>query len=117
MRIWRILFGLALVGYVYMGVHPLPELPLLPARSDLVAHALINVALAVLAVFAFTPSRALGVALVGVAALGVAIEWLQGFVPGRTPSFEDALANAAGVLAVAVVFGAWRRSAGPRPHN
>jgi VanZ family protein len=112
MRTWRLLFGLAVLADLFASLRPLPSLPL-PAGSDLVAHALVNGALTLLAHKAFASNRAFRSALVGIAALGGAIEILQGFAPGRQPSLEDFGANLAGVALAGFALSALRRRARP----
>ena len=53
-------------------------------------------------------------------ALGMLLELVQAFVPGRTCSVADELANIAGVVAGLLMIGVWRvvrtaRSGNPRP--
>ncbi len=104
-RTWRLAFAASLLLVAWLSLRPMPNLDL-PARSDLGAHLVLHAGLAVLAILSNADARRRRIALAGVLAFGVALELLQGLVPGRHPSMSDVVANAAGVGIAAF---AWRR--------
>jgi VanZ family protein len=76
---------------------PLPVAP--PPGGDLVAHFLLFGTMAFGAVgFSRRPGQLASLALATVA-LGIALEYAQGFVPTRYTETADAVANGAGALA------------------
>jgi VanZ family protein len=81
--------------------------------SDKLTHFLAFYLIALLAA-ASLPSRRLWLTAACVVILGLALEFLQGFV-GREPSINDALFNIAGITMALVPFAAARLAQG-RPH-
>lgn len=82
-------------------VPPLPEVP----DGDKFGHCLAYAALAAIAVQLFAGARTLVRVAVLLVLYGIAMEFLQGLTPNRTPDPLDALANSIGVLiGMAVVF-------------
>jgi VanZ family protein len=70
-----------------------------PPGSDLVAHFFLFGMMAFAAVgFSRRPGQLAGLALATVA-LGIALEYAQGFVPSRSSEIADAVANGVGTLA------------------
>ncbi len=65
---WRLIFGIALLAYLYVGVQP-HSAPPPPGNADLFYHALMNTVLAGLAWKAFAPGKPFYRALVGLAAV------------------------------------------------
>ena len=101
----RTLWFFSIILVVFLSLSPKMEIPLEFRESDKVAHFAAYLWLAILPFFAFQPPAALRRALVMVP-LGIALEFLQILVPGRTFSFGDILANVAGV-----VLGIWMAGA------
>jgi VanZ family protein len=74
--------------------------------GDKLAHALVYFSLALIGAAAFPERRLLPLALAG---MGAGLEVLQAFVPGRTAELADAIANACGAGAGALVATGARR--------
>jgi VanZ family protein len=119
MKILRIVPMLAVMGTIFWLSH-LPGDALnytLPLHADKIAHAFIYGILAAACFPSLTQFskkvRPLGVALIAVAiclAYGVSDELHQAFVPGRSPSFADIIADlAGGALVVGIWY--WKHSA------
>jgi VanZ family protein len=97
-------------GIVVVSVLSLTPGDALPAINvwDKLQHVLAYLTLAVTGGVAFPGRRRLPRLAIGLLILGCALEALQGFVPGRDVSFDDAVANAIGVglgLAIAHLVG------------
>jgi VanZ family protein len=75
-----------------------------PGQTDKIAHFLASVGMAFLALLAFQSRAARTAALIFVVALGLALEWAQLFVDGRSTSFLDAAVNVLGVAAGVLLF-------------
>ena len=105
MRVWRLLFAIAVLAYLFVGVQPHSDPPP-PGNADLFYHALLNAVLGGLAYKAFRPGRPFLLSLGGLAALGGLIELIQMISPNREPSFADFGADITGLLLVfALVLG------------
>lgn len=94
-------------GAFCVSVAVTAALLLMPAQDlpetglwDKLEHAVTFAALTVLGTLAF-PRRNDGPLIVGLITFGAVCEALQRFVPGRTSTVEDAIANAVGVLVAA----------------
>ena len=106
------LLGLALV--LTLTSIPNPNVPVVVAGGDKVAHAIMYGVLAALVAFAIDVggrgAGRLGVTFVGIAALAAADEYHQRFIPGRSATVSDWIADSAGaattILATAAL---WRR--------
>ncbi|EMG36103.1 putative integral membrane protein [Desulfocurvibacter africanus PCS] len=96
-HVFRIAWLASLAATVWLSLQPQPEFPVEFWNADKVYHLLGYVWLGLLGILSFTTSAAKRRALLFTLAFGVAMEFLQGFVPGRMPSFWDGVANAAGV--------------------
>ena len=96
--LWLGLWMLALLAVCVLCLVPLDGLPPLPDNSDKVEHLLTYFMLAAGAVQLFGGSRALLVAMLGLVALGIGIEFAQGMTAYRSADPLDALANSIGVL-------------------
>ena len=92
----------ALWGVAWVGVAALLLLPLSapgPSGSDLVGHFLLFATIAFAAVgFSRRPGQ-LAWLTFATGALGMALEYAQGFVPYRESELADAVANGVGALA------------------
>ncbi len=83
---------------IYLSLSPRLEMPYDFSNADKVAHLLAYLWLATLSFFAFpTPKSALTGALCMVL-LGIGLEFLQVYVPGRSFSVADMAANGLGVM-------------------
>jgi VanZ family protein len=96
---WFCGVAIVIVGSILPGsspaIHQLARL----GFSDKLEHFVAYVALATLLPLIEEPrARRFRSALIGLVALGICLEFVQFFVPGRTPEVKDALADAAGVL-------------------
>ncbi len=94
------------------------EVPRLPGRSDLLAHALEHAILGGLLVLALVVGleqplgRAVALAMIVGIAHGAFDEWHQSFVKGRDSSVEDAVADAIGAIVGAASTGIARKRRG-----
>ena len=69
------------------------------ARSDLLGHLLLFAVMTISTIaFARTPGQIIGLAVLSIA-YGIALEFAQAHVPGRTFDAADAMANALGGIA------------------
>jgi VanZ family protein len=88
---------------------PNPDVPSVPG-GDKAAHAIMYGVLAVLVAYALAGGRSARTALVAtlplVALLAAADEWHQRFIPGRSASMDDWLADVAGAGVALLVSGA-----------
>lgn len=108
----KALFFAALAVVAVLSLLPAADLPD-PGISDKLSHFLVYGALAVLGRAAYLRAPWAPI-LIGLVLYGVLMEGLQGFVPSRTVSGLDALANALGVMsgyALIVLTGRVRRLA------
>jgi VanZ family protein len=119
-RAWRGLLVLLLAVIAWLAFTPRTfndgGLPL-----DKLRHALAFAVLAAVAVqgFGHTRRALLGITL-GLAAYGVGIEWVQGFIPGRHASLADVVSDLVGIaigLALALAFKRWQRPAAASPSS
>ena len=104
-----------LVVLFYLSHQPILPVPMVFSFQDKVVHALAYGVLAALLLAARRPgadgySRAQILGSILIASLyGITDEWHQSFVPGRTSSVKDWLADAAGILVALVVLAVWER--------
>lgn len=98
-RAWLALWWLAIAAVVVVCLMPPPPLPPLPRNSDKVQHLLGYFALAAAAVQIYRRGATLWLVGLGLVAMGVAIEVLQGtLTASRAQDPLDAVANAIGVV-------------------
>lgn len=96
--------GAAALGVVFASLVSPSFLSMPVAVSDKLYHAVAYFVLTLVALYIFDDEQPLVVA-VGVVVLGAGVEVAQGFVPYRTMSLLDAVANVVGVaVAVGVAF-------------
>jgi VanZ family protein len=93
LAVWLAAVCLVVVG----SLKPEPELPMPFSSADKLYHWGGYAVLALLPFFAFGKRGAWAAAL-SMILLGAALELAQGYVPGRTPSALDFVANTAGVF-------------------
>jgi len=103
-RIARILFLLATLVVWVLSLLPAPDLPN-AGISDKLEHVIAYFVLATLGSLAFRGRRNAFLLFVLLCVMGVAIELLQNFSPGRSPELADAVADGIGAAA-GVVTGA-----------
>ena len=97
LKVWRALFVLALGVTLYATLTPLRgQAPGFPGL-DKIVHLLLFAQNAVFGVLSF-PTRGRSILLASLLVLGVVLELAQGYVPTRSSSAADALANGLGVL-------------------
>lgn len=94
---FRIAWLASLAATVWFSLRPQPEIPGDFWQADKVYHLLAYAWLGMLGNLSLIASAAKRRALLFTLAFSVAMEFLQGFVPGRMPSIWDGVANAAGV--------------------
>lgn len=108
-RLWLGLWWLAIIVLIVVCLIPLDALPPLPDNSDKIEHLLGYFLLSAAAVQLFAGWRVLLLAAVGLIALGIGIEFAQGFTAYRSSDAADALANTVGVLlGMATALTPWR---------
>ena len=73
-----------------------------PGNLDKVGHFLAYAGMTVLGLYTFTFHRAATFVILFSLSLGIALEFLQYFVSGRSPSLLDTVANSVGVFAGAM---------------
>lgn len=95
---WAAITGFA-AGAVAVSVLSLTPSDALPGIElwDKLQHVLAYLILAVTGAVAFPGRRSLPWLTVGLLILGCVLEAIQAFIPSRTASFDDAIANAIGV--------------------
>ncbi len=91
-------FAVAAVAVVFLSVTPRPLPTSGPLLSDKVQHLAAYAVLAVLGGFGFAAGRRVGRVALALFALGVAMEIVQSFVPGRFAGLDDVVANSTGIL-------------------
>lgn len=108
-RLWLGLWIAAIVALIVVCLIPLDSLPPLPENSDKVEHLLGYFLLAAAAVQLFGSRLALSLSAVGLVALGIGVEFAQGFTAYRSSDPTDAAANTLGVLlGMATALTPWR---------
>lgn len=111
-RIMRACFALALGVVTVLLLLPSDELPD-TGIWDKFEHALTFAVLALLGTAAFPERRHTWWLVFGLIGFGATCEILQTWVPGRSVSFADGLANAVGVLVAAAALALFRKRTKP----
>ena len=108
-RAWVTLWITAIAVVVVVCLIPPPPLPPLPRNSDKIQHVLGYFALAASAVQIYRRGAVLWLVGLGLVAMGIAIELMQGALTAtRAQDPYDAVANAVGVaLGLATAFTPW----------
>lgn len=95
--LWLAVWAMLLVAVMTLSLIVTPPLPKIP-QGDKLGHLLAYGSLAAMAVQLFATRAALARAALALILFGIALEFLQGLTPHRTPDPLDALANTGGVL-------------------
>ncbi|OQX66226.1 MAG: hypothetical protein B5M55_00645 [Desulfococcus sp. 4484_242] len=97
-RAVRLVWILSVVLVVYFSLKPRLELPCDFSGADKLAHFAAYGWLGILAFFGFDRMAAALAGALLMIPLGIALEFLQGCMPGREFSIADMVANGAGVV-------------------
>ena len=92
----KIGFVIGLIAVIALSVTPGGSTPDVEI-SDKLAHVVAYAALALAGGIAFGGSRSLMILVAGLSLLGVGLELVQAFVPGRSASGYDGVANVIGI--------------------
>jgi len=105
MKFSRIFSKTAIIAWVisicivsWLSLAPRVEFPLNFIFSDKIFHSLAYLWLAVLPAFGFKQNRAAITASLSMILMGIGLEILQAFIPGRFSSVVDIIANCIGVF-------------------
>ena len=96
-KLFLVLFIILIIAITVLSLLP-PKSGLELGKSDKLNHFLAYAILSLNFGFLSTKNRSYFIGIPFLIAYGLLIEFFQGFVPGRDPSFYDALANSAGVF-------------------
>lgn len=96
-RLLRACFYVAAMAVVILSLTPPAALPPAPL-SDKIEHVLAYAGLALLGVATARSATGALSTMCGLIALGIALEVLQAFSPGRSPDLTDALADISGTI-------------------
>jgi len=102
-KLFLVLFIILIIAISVLSLLP-PKSGLELGKSDKIYHFLAYAILSLNFGFISTKNRSYFVGIPFLIAYGILIEFFQGFVPGRDPSFYDALANSAGVFSGFFIF-------------
>ncbi len=95
--VFRLLFWSGVAGIIVLSVTPQVYLPPTVVFWDKLQHFLAYAVLSGVGRQAYAAKKYASALFLGLIALGGALEITQAFIPGRLPSFGDAVANALGV--------------------
>ena len=102
-KLAQLAFALGVIATIYVSVAPRSGMPQVDVW-DKFAHGAMYFSLSIAALIGFRRGLRAAWICAGVCLLGVALELLQATLPYRTGSFDDVIANAAGIaLAAAVI--------------
>ena len=96
-------FGLYVLLIIYLSLSP-SNATIKLQSWDKVGHFLAYTVMILLAFLTFPAKNGRIASLLFVIGLGLLLEWLQSFVPGRLMSWRDGVANGFGVLLGLVIF-------------
>lgn len=99
------IWAASLLAVIYFSLTPRLELPYDFSFADKVCHIISYLWLAALPFFAFSTFKAFLSASMGMFLLGICLEIVQCYIPGRSFSFGDIVADGIGV-----VLGMWLAS-------
>ena len=96
-KLFSVLFIILIIAITVLSLLP-PKSGVAIGKYDKINHFLAYAILSLNFGFISTKIRSYFIGIPFLIAYGILIEFFQGFVPGRDPSFYDALANSAGVF-------------------
>ena len=102
-KLFLVLFIIIIIAITVLSLLP-PKSGLELGKSDKLNHFLVYAILSLNFGFISTKIRSYFIGIPFLIAYGLLIEFFQGFVPGRDPSFYDALANFVGVFSGFFIF-------------
>jgi VanZ family protein len=102
-KLFLVLFIILIIAITVLSLLP-PKSGLELGKSDKINHFLAYAILSLNFGFISTKIRSYFIGIPFLIAYGLLMEFFQGFVPGRDPSFYDALANSAGVFSGFFIF-------------
>lgn len=102
-KLFLVLFIILIIAITVLSLLP-PKSDLELGKSDKINHFLAYAILSLNFGFISTKIRSYFVGIPIFIAYGLLMEFFQGFVPGRDPSFYDALANSLGVFSGFFIF-------------
>ena len=102
-KLFLVLFIILIIAITLLSLLP-PKSGLELGKSDKLNHFLAYAILSLNFGFISTKIRSYFIGIPFLIAYGILIEFFQGFVPGRDPSFYDALANFVGVFSGFFIF-------------
>ena len=107
-KLFLVLFIILIIAITVLSLLP-PKSGLELGKSDKLNHFLAYAILSLNFGFISSKIRSYFIGIPLLIAFGILIEFFQGFVPGRDPSFYDALANSAGVFSGFFIFSLFSR--------
>ena len=107
-KLFLVLFIILIIAITLLSLLP-PKSGLELGKSDKLNHFLAYAILSLNFGFLSTKIRSYFIGIPFLIAYGLLIEFFQGFVPGRDPSFYDALANSVGVFLGFFIFSLFSR--------
>ena len=107
-KLFLVLFIILIIAITLLSLLP-PKSGFELGKSDKLNHFLAYAILSLNFGFISTKIRSYFIGIPFLIAYGLLIEFFQGFVPGRDPSFYDALANSAGVFSGFFIFSLFSR--------
>ena len=96
--VWLTLGRMGIVAVIVLSLLPLPQIPAVPPQGDKIEHVLAYAVLTFWYSQLCADARALAWRAVAFAALGGALEIVQGMTPYRSAEWLDFVADAAGAL-------------------
>ena len=102
-KLFLVLFIILIIAITLLSLLP-PKSDFELGKSDKLNHFLAYAILSLNFGFLSTKIRSYFIGIPFLIAYGLLIEFFQGFVPGRDPSFYDALANSVGVFSGFFIF-------------
>jgi len=102
-KLFLVLFIILIIAISVLSLLP-PKSGLELGKSDKINHFLAYAILSLNFGFISTKIRSYFIGIPLLIAYGILIDFFQGLVPGRDPSFYDALANSAGVFSGFFIF-------------
>ena len=102
-KLFLVLFIIFMIVITILSLLP-PKSNLELGKSDKIYHFLAYAILSLNFGFISSKIRSYFIGIPFLIAYGLLMEFFQGFVPGRDPSFYDALANSAGVFSGFFIF-------------